>query len=319
MMRQDSFDISTRITVVAMLACFSLAGCGGGSSGSSSSDGVEQVELSLDENLENVKLEAGKEKQIRFTYEIPGSITGQGSFRVDLARTLEYASLSATPSPRETSLGETLLMLAKVLIKDALAADTAQVTAFISFAGDPDVCSSSTRFGPYDIAGAIGMALTSPTQSVEPTQRSIDIMNSGSIEVCLVTTPPIDAFASVTAIAGEVEPCEEPSIEIADSTWSGTYQCDNFGTPSNPPGSPISLSITRNANGSYTYIDDGGAVYKGHLCGNRLRFNGGIPASYTESGTLIFTSENKATKTSVWNGIPTGTEGGDCRDKLTRS
>ncbi len=312
-------DNCTSGVTLVFLICLSIVGCGGGSSDSSPTDATLRVELPLDNNLKNIQLEAGIPIEIRFTYDIPGSITGQGDFRVDLAGTLQNASLSTTPASRKVSLGQTLTMLAKALVKDALAADTAQVTVHISFAGDPNVCSSSTMFGPYDITGAIGMALTSSTESVTPTQRSIDIMNNGSLEVCIATTPPIDAYATVSAIMGEVEPCAEGTVEIAGSSWTGTYQCDNFGVPSDPPGSPVSISITQNTDGSYQYIDNEGAVYNGHLCGNKLRFNGGLSGSYTESGTLVFSSNNTATKTSTWNGIVVGTEGGDCSDELTRN
>ena len=303
-------------TIVVILICFSFVGCG--SSGGSSGDDAQQVELTLGSKVRNVQLQAGVPLEFRFTYDIPGSITESGDFKVDLAGTLKNASLSAGPISGNRSLKETLILLARALIKDALAAEMAQVTAHISYAGDADVCSSPTVFGPYGISGAIGMALTSSTETVTPTQRSIDIMNSGSIEVCIVTTPPIDAYATVTAIEGEVEPCAEATVDIAPSNWSGTYRCDNFGVSSDPPGSPISLSISRNPDGSYKYIDDGGAEYNGHLCGNKFRFNGGIPGSFTESGTLKFSSNDKATKTSTWNGIPVGIMGGDCKDILER-
>jgi hypothetical protein len=35
------------------------------------------------------------------------------------------------------------------------------------------------------------------------------------------------------------------------------------------------LSIGKNADGTYTYTDDGGAVYNGHFCGDYFRFRGG--------------------------------------------
>ena len=144
-------------------------------------------------------------------------------------------------------------------------------------------------------------------------------MNSGSIEVCLVTTPPIDAWVNVSEIEGEVEPCAKPTVDIHASAWSGTFGCKNFGIPDTPAGTPISLTIEKKSGNAYRYVADDGAVYDGHLCGNEFRFNGGKDGEYTESGTLVFSDDDSARKTSTWNGIPSGTQGGDCSDKLTRN
>ena len=305
--------------VALIIGLLALGGCGGSSSDSDDEAEAEEVALSLGNAVKDVRLRAGKRTEIKFTYDVPGSITSQGDFSVDLAKTLGNATLSANPQPRGRNLAAMLGLLAKALLKEAFAAETASVTAYLSYSGDPDVCSSSIAYGPYSISGTIGSALTSPTETVSPNQRTIDILNSGSLEVCLVTTPPIDAYANVSAIEGRVEPCAEPTVDIDGSSWSGSFECNNFGTADNPPGSPISLSIKRKANGGYRYVADDGAIYDGHLCANKFRFNGGKDGEYKESGTLVFSNENTAKKTSTWQGLGAGLQGGNCKDSLTRN
>lgn len=294
-----------------------VAANGCSSSSSSDDDDVEEMSVSLGNQLENIPLVAGQRNEVKFTYNIPGDITTTGDFSINVARTLQNVSLSANPAPRGASIGETLTMLARLVIKQALAAETAQVTAHISFADDPDVCTSPIQFGPYTVTGMIGEAVTSPTTSVSPTQKAVNLSNTGSIEVCFVSTPPISAYVNVSAVEVDVEPCAEPTVSIDGSSWSGTYECDNFGIPSEGPAN-IMLTISENPDGSYTYTDDGGATYDGHLCGNKLKYNGGVPMDYSESGTLVFSGDTQASKTSSWNSEPPGSSGGDCTDTLSR-
>ncbi len=306
------------VLLVSTFALLSVSGCGGSSSKDDDAEDTQQVTVPRGNEAKNVQFVAGKPVEIKFTLGIPGSMIALGEGSVDLTGTLNNASFSAAPVPRGSRLGETLRLLAKALIKDAFAADTMQMSAHISFAGDPNVCSSSIVFGPYSITGGIGMALTSPTESVSPTQQTTNMMNAGSIEVCFVTTPSIDAFVTLTAMEVEMEPCAEPTVSIADSSWSGTFQCANFGVADTPPGTMVNLTITQNPDGSYHYIDNFGAAYDGHLCGNRFQYNGLLAGSYTESGTMVFSSATAATKSSTWNGIPAGAEGGNCSDTLSR-
>lgn len=108
----------------------------------------------------------------------------------------------------------------------------------------------------------------------------------------MVTTPPFDAYVTVPEVVVDFQPCAPPASNIVGN-WSGTYQCDNFGTPDD--GGTVSLNITQNADGSYHYVDEGGAGYDGHICGNKFKFKGGKTGLYTESGTLVVNG-NSATK-----------------------
>jgi hypothetical protein len=151
------------------------------------------------------------------------------------------------------------------------------------------------------VAGEVDSALSSDTAPIELTAPQINIFNEGSIEVSMVTTPPNDAFHSETDVAVDFEPCATPSLDI-EGKWTGTFQCTNFGTTSDPL-QPIDLVISRNADGSYHY-EDSVAEYDGQLCGNKFKFRGGAVGDYTESGTFLFSSSSSSTRSSNWNGIP---------------
>jgi hypothetical protein len=305
------------VYVLGLMLLLALNGCGSDSSSSVTTTPITTKLASLDSSVKNVPLLTGVPTEIKFTYTIPGDITAKGNFFIDVTRTLDIISLSSSPVASNTSRFETLRLLAYALVKDAFAdtASTAQITAYISYAGDPNVCSSPYRFGPYSISGMIDSALSSETTSVTPTQPSIDISNAGSFEVCVVTIPPIDAYLTVTGVFVDFEPCAEPSVDITGD-WTGTYQCTNFGVGDDPAGSFVSLNVTQNTDGSYQYIDDGGAIYNGHLCGDTFKFNGGVTDDYTESGTMTVDG-NSATKTSNWLSIDK-ISGGSCSDVLQK-
>jgi hypothetical protein len=317
MKRYYSSTRGRAVCFLGLILLLSLSGCGSDSSSSITATPTITESASLDNSVKNVPLLTGVPTEIKFTYTIPGDITARGDFFIDMNRTLDTIRLSSSPVASNAGRFETLRFLAYALVKEAFAAtSTAQITAYISYAGDPNVCSSPYRFGPYSISGMIDSALSSDTTSVTPTQPSIDISNAGSFEVCVVTIPPIDAFLTVSGVVVDFEPCAEPTATIVGD-WSGTYQCTNFGVGDDPPGSLVSLTVTRNDDGSYQYIDEGGAIYNGHLCGNRYKFNGGLTDAYTESGTMIVDG-NSATKTSNWLSVSDNTIGGSCSDVLQK-
>jgi hypothetical protein len=295
-----------------------VIGCGGGSSGGGSSaggtSGVSTETLSLGPVTQNVQFTAGQRKEFKFTYAFPGDITSRGDYKINVKKTLENITLSSAPSAGNTGKFEMLRLLAHALVKEAFAAETAQVTTYISFAGDPDVCSSPFFIGPRSITGQIGSAPTSTGTTLTLTQAAADIVNMGSFDICVVTTPPIDVYVTVPGVVVDFQPCAAPTVDLVGS-WSGTYQCENSGSP--PESGTVALAITRNPDGSYHYVDDGGAEYDGHLCGNKFRFKGGKAGSYTESGTLV-ANGNSATKTSLWRN-EFATARGVCSDVLQKN
>lgn len=302
------------------LAFVVLAGGCGSSSSSTPTEASRTTTLGAE--FKNIPLVANSPATVTYTHtsattSTPDSITAYSGFSIDVAATLQNMTLSATPVVDGGNRLETLWMLAKLLIKDALAAETASVTAHISHAGDPDVCNSPVTYGPFTVSGAIGSALSSDTERVAPDQSTTDIINAGSFSVCLVGTPPIDGYLTLTGVELDLEPCEPATVEIAGTTWSGFYSCYDFlGNLDGTPNLPIELNISHVSGNSYHYTD-GEAAYDGHLCGNEFRFRGGDTGdTYTESGTLVFTG-NTATKSSRWQSTTT-TAGGTCADSLQR-
>ena len=271
---------------------------------------------SLGTSVENIQLTTGVQSEIKFTFTVPGDISAKGDATINLTRTLQHISLS-TNMVDNSSTFETIRLLAYALVKEAFATThaTTMVTAYFSFPGDPNVCSSLYMVGPVDLAGAIGQELTSTTDTIAMDQTTIDIVNTGSFEMCIVTIPPIDAFLNVTDVEVDFALCEPPASNYVGD-WAGTFTCTNFNVMNDPP-TAINLTISDNGDGSFHY-DDGTAAYDGHICGTKFKFNGSAPGDYTESGTLQFTSATTATKSSVWNSIPPGGSGGNCSDTLSK-
>ncbi len=296
-------------SILALLLVVLISGCGSGSS-----SGGPSETLSFGTSTKNVQLTAGVQKQFKFTYAFPGDITSRGDYSINVTKTLENITLSSTPIASKGSRFETLRLLAYALVKEAFAAETAQITTYISYAGDPNVCNSPYFSGPNTVMGAVGSAPTSNKTTAELTQAAADIINMGSFDICVVTTPPFNAYVTVPGVVVDFQSCAPPTINIVGN-WSGTYQCDNFGTPGEA--GTVSLNITQNADGSYHYVDDGGAEYDGHLCGNKFKFKGVKTGFYTESGTLVVNG-NHATKTSNWRSESTSV-GGRCTDTLQKN
>lgn len=306
--------ISNPVCFLSLIMPLVLTACSSDSSDSTTTNPVTTEVASLDNKVKNVDLDPGVQAQIKFGYTIPGDISTKGDFSINLTETLKNTSLST--SPVASSSFETLRLLAYALVKNAFAADeaSAQVTAYISYAGDPDVCSSPYKFGPYSISGMVDSALSSDTESVTPSAAAVDITNAGSFDVCIVTTPPIDAFLTVTGVAVDFEECVAPAADFVGD-WQGTYQCINFDDSIEE--SAVNVTITQNTDGSYKYTDDAGAVYNGHVCGNKFKFKGGLDGAYTESGTM--TAEgSSATKTSLWLSVFDNSAGGRYTDNLDK-
>jgi|GEM_PF-4010045 len=307
-------NILNGMTVIIMsgLLAVSLFACGK-SSGKDSSVNVASETVSLGDKAKNVQLTAGVQKQYSFTYSFPGDITEKGDYSINVQSTLANVTLSAQPIAHNSGRFETFWMIASGLVKEAFAAETALVTVHISYAGDPNVC-SSPYIGQDNIIGAIGQVLTGSKKKVKPSQEAQDIMNAGAFDICVVATPPFDAYVTLSGIDVDFEPCATPAGDIA-GTWSGTYQCTNYGMQND--GGPVSLTITQNLDGSYSYIDDGGTAYHGHVCGGKFKFRGGKDGVYKESGTLLV-SGGSATKTSEWQSL-NSVMGGRCTDSLQKN
>jgi len=324
-MKSSICSTSSNIIYSLFLILFlAIAGCGSNDGSVSTSSNTPTKTTSLGDSVKNVLLENGKESRIIFTFAVPGEsgevgvvpINARGDATINITETLKHVTLSSSPVTKNSSKFETLRLFAYALIKDAFAASQTQVTAHLSYAGDTEVCSSSYVLGPFTMAGAVGEGVTSDTETVELSPVSVDIISSGSLEICIITTPPIDAYLNVSNVAVDFQPCQQPTVDIVGS-WSGTFQCTPFGGLPETP-APITLHISQNDDGSYHY-EDSEAIYDGHLCANKFKFKGGAEGFYTESGTLTFSSSTSATKSSMYIYDYEGSSGGGtCSDTLEK-
>ena len=340
------------LSVAVLLIFLALTACDGSSGGGNQQPPAppggggnppvpEAVTVQLGTAVKNVLVQPNVETQFVFTYTMPDNLfsapyTSYGGFRMKLAETMGNVQLTSAPIAKNGNPGrfDPWRLVSWVLNSDlfgrligierVLAAVNTSVTAFVSYPGDPEVCATGIRIGPYTFSGDVDSPWTSDseTERVQGETPRIHVVKSGSFEVCIAVSPlmiPVDAYLSADAFQVEALPCEEPAPADDDvlGSWSGTYTCTNFGTSSEVD-LPITLSIAKNSDGSYTYTDDGGASYTGHFCGNYFRHRGGIAEDYTESGTFWLTGAGTAMKESNWNSIPVGLSGGDCIDNLTK-
>ena len=338
------------LCILVQCIYLALAGCGGSSNGGGQQPpagggggaaGPEAVTVELGTTVKNVLIQSNTETQFSFTYTMPADLfsepyTSYGGFRMKLTETMGNVQLTSAMVAKNGGPGgfDPWHLVGSVLNSDLfgrligierlLAAMDTSVTAFVSFPGDPQVCNTGLRIGPYTFTGEVDSPWTSASDSerVQGETARIHVIKSGSFEVCIVVSPlsiPMDAYLTVDAFQVEALPCEDPAPADADvlGSWSGRYTCTNYGTGDDVD-LDIFLTIDKNTDGTYTYTDDGGANYNGHFCGDFFRFRGGVAADYTESGTFWLTGDGTAMKESNWNSDPVGFSGGDCVDNLTK-
>lgn len=339
--------------IIAILSCsLALASCGGSSGngggqlnppggGGGGTTGPEAVTVDLGTTVKNVAIQPNVATQFAFTYTMPNGLfsepyTSYGGFRIKLTETMGNVQLtSAMVAENGDSSGFDPWRMARwvvssdlfgklIGIERVLAAIDTSVTAFVSYPGDPQVCSTGLRIGPYTFTGEVDSPWlsASDTEQVQGETPRIHVIKSGSFEVCIVVSAlniPMDAYLTVDALQVEALPCEDPAPADSEviGSWSGFYTCTNYGTGSEID-LPITLTIEKNTDGSYNYTDGSGASYTGHFCGDYFRYRGGVASDYTESGTFWITGEGTAMKESNWNSDPIGFSGGDCIDDLTK-
>lgn len=337
-------------SVVTILgALVSLAACSSSTEGSNGPGGSgggatppEVVVVSLGTDVKNVEIQPNTATQLSFTHAIPAGllnqpITAYKDFTVNLADTMPHVQITSSPVADNAEPGlfdpyQLLQRLAKLDlvgnmlgVKSAFAAAPGTVTVYVSYAGDPDACANGTALGSYNFDGDIDTQPTSETAvaTTDGMSAGVHIVTTGSFELCLDISPlslPTPAYVTVDEIALEAESCDLDPLPDGDvlGDWSGYYSCTDVGGIG-AMDVPITLTISRNSDGSYSYVDDGGATYDGHFCGSEFRHVGGFSADYTESGKLTITGTGTAVKESVWNSIPAGMGGGTCEDTLTKN
>lgn len=292
--------------------------------------------------VKNVVIQPNTTTQFSFTYTIPAAllsqpITAYKNFAVNLTDTMPHVQVTSAPvaDNGEPSLFDPYRLMQRLAkvdflgsilgIKTAFAATPATVTVYVSYAGDPDACANGTALGSYNFDGDFDTQPTSDTTmaTTDGMDAGRHVVSTGSFEMCLDISPlpiPMPAYVTVDEIAIEAETCDLDPLPDGDvlGDWSGLYSCENVGEP-NEIDQPIALTIVKNTDGSFRYVDDGAAPYDGYFCGPEFRFVGGVPGEYTESGKLTITGAGVATKESVWNSVPAGFGGGTCNDRLNKN
>jgi len=255
---------------------------------------------------------------------VPETVVGDITFDV-IDRTGPFESIQINTSELTTLMvsGLTedipgLQQLADLFIAKALAqtSDTLEVTFYVGRTELGDrICTDGEQYGPFTASVASGVFSNFSVDSVEATQSTVDVVNTGNVRICAVLT----ASTSMTidmddqSIDNDVSCTEEP-VDIS-GTWNGTYSCGG----DCPEGGEVSLTITQNGQ-SASYTDESGASYTGNVCGSRFSFSGGLTGSYRESGTFVINSDNTtAFKNSTWTDLVSSCgSGNECSDELTR-
>ena len=196
-------------------------------------------------------------------------------------------------------------------IRDSTLTTAATVEIYTGLGEEQDgLCDAGGGYQPLSIFvnGLNQVDSVQPARFVA-SQALLDIYNSGSVATCTRVTSNVDAVVSMSGLEAEYQSCTQAPADF-NGVWSGTYSC----TGSCPdPGGPITLTV--NQNGDEATYSDGSANYSGFVCGDTFSFRGGNP-SYDESGKLLLTGANSATKTSFFR--ESSTCSGSCTDFLTR-
>jgi hypothetical protein len=267
-----------------------------------------KVTMPASTDVKNVQVTAG-DNTIKFLYTLPAGADKYDNISVDL-----QDILTNSVSIAGLTTGSNIKQLLAMLISSAEAQSTVYVSARIGASIDT-VCEDGFLY-PFTISGsALNPTIDPPTATAAPS--SVSIIKSGAFAICLQFNSPIDATVNANDVSVDVTPCNQAPKNISGK-WKGTYTCINYGWPSDI-NQPITLTITQNGS-SAQYVDDGGAVYQGTVCGNVFKFNRVSPLDYdNENGTFVLNNNGTGTKNSTWfsNSSPS-TNWGTCTDNLHR-
>ncbi len=303
---------------------FNLMNCSGSSSNSKSKKdpvteqpntpaGDNKISVGVSDHVKDIQLTAGEKTEVSFVYNLSPSAGPYDSITVNLQETLNSGAVNIA--------GIDTRSIIKTLLKSSAVGEegaTAQMSVRVGSSDQIErVCQFGYLYGPFTIKGNESNepeSIDPPTVTAEP--ATVGIINAGSAAICIEIESPVDATINVDNIEVGRTGCNEESADII-GTWAGTYTCENENTNwEDPTNLPITLTIIKDEDGYHYKNIDEEAYYDGYLCGNTFEFEGG-GEGYTESGTFVLESENKATKTSSWVSND-GLSSGDCSDILER-
>ncbi|MCU7808684.1 MAG: hypothetical protein KZQ73_12570 [Candidatus Thiodiazotropha sp. (ex Semelilucina semeliformis)] len=299
------------ISILLLVVVITPIGCGGGGGGSTGISSTGVVTVGTGAAGKNIVLDTGVQKQIIKTLNFTvGNFGGPyEALTVDLSAHIPW--ITVTPAvPKAAPASNTAAKL--------LTTPSATMHIRISREEDIDtVCSMGELYGPFNIFTDDTDSQVGDVQpaSLSASQPTIDIINSGSLVICMIVTPVIDATVDLDSVSFDLDACTTPPEDISGS-WQGTYFCSGVC----PESGNVSLTITQSPTdmSHASYVDDSGAMYEGTVCGNRFSYTGGEAGSYNESGTFILESALSASKTSTYKDIA-GFCSGTCTDVLTKN
>jgi hypothetical protein len=285
------------VVVVIPIGC--LGGGGGGGSIGISTTGV--VTVSAGSAGRNISLTDGVPTQVVKTlnYNVGRFGGPYEALTIDLSAHIPW--IDVTPVPRPLSADGTA----------GKASSRAGGNMSIRIAREEQadtVCTDGELYGPFYVT--IDDA-TSQVNGVEPasttaSQASVDIINSGSLVVCVIVIPEVTASVDLDSVSFDLDQCTTPPVNMA-GTWQGDYSCSG----SCPEAGTVTLAITQDPSDMSfaSYSDGTGANYEGTVCGNRFSYTGGVAGVYEESGTFILdTTTGIGSKTSSYESV----DGSDC-------
>jgi len=275
--------------------------CSGDSSTDGNSDGDLSVSIPLDGGMQNIQLPANQVVNFMLTLQVPPEIKMVESATIDVKETLKNASVSFEGN------------FLKAAFMAAFFQDDVTGSMFIKVGDTPETaCSSTITYGPYNLsAGFFG---SPEPQEISLDQPSIQIVNLGTVALCMQMQSSVDAMISIEDIAVDVTQSDCPDAADFSGIWEGTYTCGS--SCGGEFGGSIQLTVTQNGT-SASYVDDGEYIYSGTVCGDVFRFKR-TDEDETESGTLTLIDATHAVKRSTWRSLSVPTCFGNCVDSLSR-
>lgn len=255
----------------------------------------------LEGGMQNIQLPANETVNYILTFQVPAEIKMVESVTIDVKASLKNASVAFAKSANKAAL------IGALLRNDVTG------NLFVKVGDTPEAaCASAITYGPYNLsAGFFG---TPDPEEIELDQPSVQIVNRGTVSLCMQMLSSVDAIVSIGEVAVDVTQTECDEIADFSGTWEGTYKCDN--SCGGEFGGYILLTVTQNGTNA-SYKDDEQYVYSGTVCGDVFRFKR-TDNNETESGTLTLIDANTAVKRSTWRALNQSGCWGNCVDSLYR-
>jgi len=260
--------------------------------------------------------------KFEFTPDLDQDVGPFSAVTIDLASTINAIQV--------TENFNILDYIVKTAQANHIPAGQATVTAYIATDAEVAVVCNGTvgvKYGPFTVSvDAANQLVGVDPPTATATQETVNVINSGSMAICIVVDSHVGGNMNVDSLDFEVEDCNKP-LEIIAGTWIGKFTCIN--SPVNPNSvitcdddidEDVSLTITQN--GDRATYNDGTATYSGTVCGDHFNFNGGIEISefvgFDESGKFVMNDDDRtAFKESKWLERDDSCMG-TCTDSLTR-